>query len=135
MDLGKMAMKGYWTFPQSSIITGTSPSDCLASYPEHSLRGSYLSAEVQSVYSTAPADWAQTWALLWMSHLTLSEQPSSNLAVSLATTLHIPWSCVGHVRYIIEVPCDTENGTVFPSVRVRVSFNTLMLTFDLSEWG
>ena len=33
--------------PQSSSITGTSPSDCLVSY-----------AEVQSVYSTAPDDWA-----------------------------------------------------------------------------
>ena len=32
---------------QSSSITGTSPSDCLASYPGHSLkRGSYPSAEV-----------------------------------------------------------------------------------------
>ena len=28
------------------------------SYPEHPLGGSYLSAEVQLVYSTAPADWA-----------------------------------------------------------------------------
>ena len=42
--------------PRSSRITGTS--DCLVSYLGHSLRGSYLSAEVQSVYSTAPADWA-----------------------------------------------------------------------------
>ena len=32
---------------QSSSITGASPSDC-----------SYPSAEMQSVYSTAPADWA-----------------------------------------------------------------------------
>ena len=44
--------------PQSSSIAGTSPSDCLVSYPGHSLGGSYPSAEVQSVYSTAPADWA-----------------------------------------------------------------------------
>ena len=38
--------------PQSSSITGVSPSDCLVSYPGHSLdvRGS---AEVQLVYSTA----------------------------------------------------------------------------------
>ena len=39
--------------PQSPSITGTLPSDCLVSYPEHSLwGGSYASAEVQSVYST-----------------------------------------------------------------------------------
>ena len=47
---------------QSSSITGTSPSDCLVSYPGQSLGvESYLSAEVQSVYSTAPADWASFW--------------------------------------------------------------------------
>ena len=46
--------------PQSSSITGTSPSDCLVSYLGDSLgMGSNPSAEVQSVYSTAPADWAK----------------------------------------------------------------------------
>ena len=45
--------------PQSSSIAGTSPSDCLVSYLGHLLGGgSYLSAEKQSVYSTAPANWA-----------------------------------------------------------------------------
>ena len=43
---------------QSSSIAGTSPSDCLVSYPGHSWGWSYPSAEKQSVYSTAPADWA-----------------------------------------------------------------------------
>ena len=38
--------------PQSSCITGTSPSDCLVSYLPHSLWGSYPSVEVQLVYST-----------------------------------------------------------------------------------
>ena len=44
--------------PQCSSITGTSPSDCLVSYPEHSLVGwgFYPSAELRSVDSTAPAD-------------------------------------------------------------------------------
>ena len=45
--------------PQSSSITGNSPSDCLVSYLGHSLIGeSYSSTEKQSVYSTAPAEWA-----------------------------------------------------------------------------
>ena len=45
--------------PQGPSITGISPSDCLVSYPGHSLEwGSYPSAEVQLVYSTAPANWA-----------------------------------------------------------------------------
>ena len=53
--------EGVLHIPQSSSIAGTSPSDCLVSYPGHSLGGvgSYPSAEKQSVYSTAfPADWA-----------------------------------------------------------------------------
>ena len=45
--------------PQSSSITGSSPSDCLISYTGHWFVGWYnLSAEKQLVYSTAPADWA-----------------------------------------------------------------------------
>ena len=50
--------------PQSSSITGASPSDCLVSYPGHSLRKSYPSVEMQSVYSTDPADWPKTLFLL-----------------------------------------------------------------------
>ena len=33
--------------------------DCLVSYPEHSLGESYSTVEMQSVNSTAPADWAK----------------------------------------------------------------------------
>ena len=44
---------------QSSSITGVSPSDYLVSYPRHSLKESYSSAEIQSVYSVAPADLAR----------------------------------------------------------------------------
>ena len=40
--------------PQSSCITGTSPS-----YLGKSLVGYYSSLEKQSVYSTAPTDWAK----------------------------------------------------------------------------
>ena len=49
--------EGLFCIPQSPSIPGTSPSDCLMSYPGHLLvGGSYSSAEKQSVYSTAPAD-------------------------------------------------------------------------------
>ena len=42
---------------QNSGITGALPSNCLISNPGHSLgRGSYLSAEMQSVDPTVPAD-------------------------------------------------------------------------------
>ena len=56
---GSDGNEGVLCIPQSSSTAGTSPSDCLVSYPGHSSGGgSYPSAEVQSVYSTAPADWA-----------------------------------------------------------------------------
>ena len=46
---------------QSFSIPGASLSYCLVSYAGHSLGESYPSAEMQSVYSTAPADWATDW--------------------------------------------------------------------------
>ena len=46
--------------PQSHSITGTSPSDCLVSYQDTHWSGvSYPTAEVLSVYSTAPTDRAK----------------------------------------------------------------------------
>ena len=48
--------QGVHRIPQSSSITGASPSDCLMSYTGHSLEESYSSAEKQSVYSTAPVN-------------------------------------------------------------------------------
>ena len=51
--------EGISHIPQSCSITGTSPPDCLVSYLGHSLGEGecYPSAEMQPVYSTAPADW------------------------------------------------------------------------------
>ena len=51
---GSDGNEGVLRIPQSSSTAGTSPSDCSG----HSLGGSYPSAEKQSVYSTAPTDWA-----------------------------------------------------------------------------
>ena len=51
--------------PLSSSITGASPSDCLVSYPGHSLGKFYSSAEVQSVYSTAFANWGFGLEWIW----------------------------------------------------------------------
>ena len=55
---GNDGNEGVLHIPPNSSITETSPSDCLVSYLGHSLEGSYSSAKVQSVYFTAPADWA-----------------------------------------------------------------------------
>ena len=53
---GSDGNEGVLRIPQSSSITGTSPSNCLVSYPGYSLGRSYLSAELQLVYSTPQAD-------------------------------------------------------------------------------
>ena len=53
---GSNGNEGVLHIPQSFSITRTSPSDCLVSYPGNLLGRSYLSAEKQSVYSTAPVD-------------------------------------------------------------------------------
>ena len=56
---GSDGNEGVFHIPQSSCITGASPSDSLESYPRHSLRGQfYLSAEMRSVYFISPADLA-----------------------------------------------------------------------------
>ena len=57
------------SIPQSSSITRASASDCLMSYPEHSvvvvMMGSYSFIEMQSAYSTAAANWDNSfWAHL-----------------------------------------------------------------------
>ena len=44
--------------PKSSSIIRALPLDYFMSYPGHLLGESYPSAEMQSVYSTVPADWA-----------------------------------------------------------------------------
>ena len=56
--LGSNGNEGVLQILQSSRITEASPSDILMLYPGHSLGGSYPSAKMQLVYSTAPADWA-----------------------------------------------------------------------------
>ena len=55
---GRDGNEGVLYIPQSSSITGALPSDCLVSYLEYSL-GKFYSCpwEIESVYSTAPADW------------------------------------------------------------------------------
>ena len=56
---GSNGNKGVLHIPQSPSITGTSPTDCLVSYPGHSFGGgSYPYAEVQSVYSPPSTDLA-----------------------------------------------------------------------------
>ena len=55
---GSNGNKGLLRIPQSSSITDASPSDCLVSYTGHALGESYPEADIQLMYSTAPANWA-----------------------------------------------------------------------------
>ena len=50
--------EGVLNNPKSSGVTGTSPLDCLVSYPGHSLGEVYPSSEKQLVYSTASSNLA-----------------------------------------------------------------------------
>ena len=65
---GSTGNEGVLRIPQSSSITGASPTDYLVSYPGYLLVESYPSAEMQLLYSIAPADWAgfleRRWAQL-----------------------------------------------------------------------
>ena len=75
MDLGVMAMKGYSAFPKAPNITGTSPIRLFSVLSRTLIGGvSYPSAEVQSVYSTAPADGAiKKWKLTIGGHTKKSD--------------------------------------------------------------
>ena len=53
-----MAMKGYSTFPKALASLEPHPQLFFVISRTRGGGGSYLSAEVQLVYSTAPADWA-----------------------------------------------------------------------------
>ena len=55
--LGSDGNEGVHCIPQSSSITGNSPSDCLVSYQGRLLECGYPSAEVKAEYSTVPDDW------------------------------------------------------------------------------
>ena len=57
VDLEAIAMKEYSVFPKAQL-TGASPSGGSMSFPGHLLGESYSSAEMQLVYTAAPADWA-----------------------------------------------------------------------------
>ena len=102
VDLGAMAMKGVLCIPQSSSTAGTFLSDCLVSYPGHSL-GSYPSAEVQSVYSTAPANWART---LMSITSVVQSGPRSNGNEEL---LHIPQTSMAGASQIKAILCHIQD--------------------------
>ena len=53
---GSNGNEGVLHIPQSSSITGISPSDCLVSYPGHSWRGGSYPTEEMQLVAIHPAD-------------------------------------------------------------------------------
>ena len=58
-ELGSDGNEGVLRISQSSSVSGALPSDCLVLCPGYSLGEYYPSAEMQLVYSAAPADRAK----------------------------------------------------------------------------
>ena len=83
MDLGAMAIKGYFVFPKAPALLKPQ-SDCLMSYTGHSLGESYPSAEIQSVYSTVLIEWATGHSLV--------ESYSSAEMQSVYSTVPVDWA-------------------------------------------
>ena len=99
--------KGVLRIPQSSSITGASPSDCLISYPGHSLGECYPSAELQSMYFTVPADWPLV-GLAWFICLMAYQQLMGY------SMLEFNWFLTIMHNYIFNVPLlSFFNRTVF----------------------
>ena len=57
VDQGTMTMQGYSTFPKTPVLLEPYPQIILC-HIQDICWGSYLSVEMHSVYSTAPANWA-----------------------------------------------------------------------------
>ena len=53
MDMNKKVIR----ISEACSITGTSPFDCLESYPGHFVVKTYVFAEMQLGHSSAPANW------------------------------------------------------------------------------
>ena len=58
VDPGAMAIKGYSIFPKAPVLLEPHH-QMVECHTQHSLEVSYPSAEMQSVYSTVPADWIE----------------------------------------------------------------------------
>ena len=116
---GSDGNKGALHIRQSSSVTGTSPSDCLVSYLETRCLGSYPSAEKQSVYSTAAANWVTGDSLArvhsrlqWSSCCSLQPSPSrlGNKSVCMFTLMILEnWLFNEKVIFSLYLFCHKKN--------------------------
>ena len=75
VDQGEMAMKGYSTFPKVAALMKPYHQIVLCHIQDTYLGESYPSAEKQSVYSTAPADWATVFRISFNNTTADNERP------------------------------------------------------------
>ena len=94
--LGSDGNEGVLRIPKSSSITGASPSNWLMLYPGYLFgRRSYSSAEMQSMYSTAPSDWAMQWKGLEPNHqMQFSVKSRLLIGEGLTTLQRCSWCIV-----------------------------------------
>ena len=78
--------------PQNSSINGTSQSDCLMSYPGHSLYGWGFNLYAEMQYSTVPATWRSHQLQLRSRWPSIHPQPA-----------HLPQRDKGYVYYSLPV--------------------------------
>ena len=91
-------MKGYSTFPEAPALLEPHHQIVLVSYPGHSLGGSYPSAEKQSVYSTAPADWAMNLFGFHGIYRCRLLNVKSIFTLSSFQTIHVGWLVLWHIN-------------------------------------
>ena len=88
---GSDGNKGVLRIPQSSNITGASPSDYLVSYPGHSLgRGVLPFTEMQLICSIAPVNWARDGFMLFPRALVQSECKQTHPGFELGSMISFP---------------------------------------------
>ena len=122
MDLGATAIKRYYAFPKAPAFLEPHPSDCLVTYPEHSLEEFYPSTEMPSVHSAAPAD----WVIVRASSFEQGQRKFKYILANLETDFFIAFlhkylvwlSCFGYsisslVGYVITNPVYTYISNIY----------------------
>ena len=131
--------KGIHRIPKSSSITGPSSSDCLVSYPGHSLGKSYPSAEMQSLYSAAPTDWVTLVGgvlPLWRDAVSVFWSPPT-AQLTGSHSLWVSYLFVGMHSVYSTAPVDraTLVGEVLPLCRYAVGVFCSPSWLDHTRWG
>ena len=103
--------EGIFHIPQSFSITGASPSDCLKLYPGHLL-------EMQSIYSSAPVNWA-SYHYVKIISIRLVSFFNGISTKAILVDEQLWYYLTGEIRGLIPFPCNSMTG-VGTHYKVRV---------------